>query len=264
MNTIITLKSEPPDLTPDLGPKHRGGPFALFMASFSMISAAGIILLLWREDHHPLAAFGALLFAGSAIWAIACIVEHIRHHSVLPRSHAVLTSKLGFDIHCTCRDVAATVFFVPDKLRQGEETLLCCFVENYSSRRRIAHFRIGPHPGAGIGEELSVSLELAAGQAAAYLLPLCLAHSLGEGCHDLPVTLKVDKPTGTGVLLPGMRRHLYDLWKVRFAVPFMVDANSASRSVSLMKSIGKARYLSLASVSEAEPRLDELDRLIKG
>lgn len=263
MKTFDAITPEPPDASPDLGPKHRGGPFAQFILIFCAFSSAGIVLLLWRENLRLWAGLGALLFAGAALWAAWCIIERLRHHTALPRSHAVLTGALAFDIHSTCRDVAATVFFDPDGVRSGALTRLYCFVENYASRRRIARFRIGPHPGLGLNEEHCVSLALAAGQAAVYALPLGVAATLGAGEHDLPVTLQVDKPSGTGARLPGSRRHLYDLWTVHFAAPFTVDTALADKPTPAGVIVGKGRCLSLASVSEPEPRLAALQALVE-
>jgi hypothetical protein len=264
MKTSVALAPEPPDPSPDLGPKHRGGPFALFIAIFCAFSFAGAVLLLWRENYRLWAGLGALLFGGAALWAAWCIIERFRHHGTLPRSHAVLTGVLAFDIRNTCRDVAATVFFVPDCMRPGAVTDLYCFVENYASRRRIAHFRIGRHAGLGLNEEHRVSLALAAGQAAVYVLPLGLAPALHAGEHDLPVTLQVDKPTGTGVRLLGPRRHLYDLWTVHFAAPFAVAAAAADKPAPASLTLGSAHYVSLASVSDPKPRFDALCALVAG
>ena len=264
MKTPVVITPEPLDASSDLGPKHRGGPFALFIAIFCAFSFAGSVLLLWRENFRLWAGLGALLFGGTALWATWCIIERFRHHTALPRSHAVLTGALGFDIHSTCRDVAATVFFDSDGVQPGALTQLYCFVENYASRWRLVRFRIGPHPGLGLNEERNVSLRLAAGQAAVYALPLGVVATLGAGEHDLPVTLQVDKPNGTGARLPGSRRHLYDLWTVHFAVPFTVDAVPAEKPTRAGVTAGEGRCLSLASVSEPEPRLAALHALVEG
>lgn len=264
MKSPVVITPEPPDASSDFGPRHRGGPFALFVAIFCAFSFAGTVLLLWRENYRLWAGFGALLFGGGALWAAWCIIERFQHHAALPRSRAVLTGTLAFDIHSTCRDVAATVFFDPDGVRPGALTQLYCFVENYASRRRIARFRIGPHASLGLNEEHDVSLQLAAGQAAVYALPLGVVATLGAGEHDLPVTLQVDKPNGTGARLPGSRRHLYDLWTVHFAVPFTVDAALAEKPTRAGVTAGKGRCLSLASVSEPEPRLAALHALVEG
>ena len=264
MKPPVVITPEPPDASSDLGPYHRGGPFALFIAIFCAFSFAATVMLFWRENLRLWAGLGALLFGGAALWAAWCIIERFRHHAALPRSHAVLTGALAFDIHTTCRDVAATVFFDPDCVRPGAMAQLYCFVENYASRWRRARFLIGPHPGLGLNEEHCVYLELAAGQAAVYALPLGVVATLGVGEHDLPVTLQVDKPNGTGARLPGSRRHLYDLWTVHFAVPFTVDASLVDKPAPAGVTAGIGRCLSLASVSEPAPRLAALHALVEG
>jgi hypothetical protein len=263
MKPPIPLVAEPADPTADIGPRHRGGPLAFFVAIFCAFSAVGAILLLWRDGYHHPAFLGALLFGAAALWSSWCLIEHFRHHASLPRSQSVLTDVLGFDILSTCHDVAATVFFEPDCMVTGAPTHFFCFVENYASRRRIARFRIGPHPGLGLNEEQNVSLHLAAGQAAVYAVPLAIAPTLPAGEHDLPITLKVDRPTGSGVRLPGTRRHLYDLWTVHFAVPFTLTSAPDGPRAPVALSPRNARFLSLASASESEPRLAALQTLLE-
>jgi len=262
MKPPVPLVAEPVDPTADVGPRHRGGPLALFVALFCVFSAAGAGLLLWRDGYRHEAFLGALFFGAAALWACWCLIEHFRHHALLPRSHALLTGALAFDIRSTCHDVAATVFLDPDSLVTGAPAQLLCFVENHASRRRTARFRIGPHPGLGLHQEHDVALQLAAGQAAVYALPLVIAPALPAGEHDLPITLHVDKPTGTGVRLPGARRHLYDLWTVHFAVPFTLTPATGGLPVPAAFSRGEARFLSLASVSESKPRLAVLQALV--
>jgi hypothetical protein len=264
MKPPVPLVAEPADPTADVGPRHRGGPLTLFVAIFCVFSAAGAVLLLWRDGYRHEAFLGALFFGAAALWAGWCLIEHFRHHALLPRSHALLTGALAFDIRSTCRDVAATVFFDPDSLVPGAPAQLLCFVENYASRRRTARFRIGPHPGLGLHQEHDVSLHLAAGQAAVYALPLVVAPALAAGEHDLPITLQMDKPAGTGVRLPGARRHLYDLWTVHFAVPFTLTPAAGGSPAPTAHRPGKPRFLTLASVSESKPRLDVLQALVTG
>jgi hypothetical protein len=265
MNSPKPLVAEPTDRTPDLGSRHRGGLFALFVAVFCGISAAGAVLLFWREGDRMMAMLVALLLGGPSLWAWSCLVERWRARSTLPRSHAVLTGALGFDIRCTCRDVAATIFLYPDELVPRETARLLCFVENFASRRRIAHLRIGPHVGLGLSEARFVSLELAAGQAAVYALPLTAAVSLKPGEHDLPVTLKVDQPTGTGARLPGTPRHLYDLWTLHFATPFTLTAVPPPVPPgSAASNLSRPCFLTLASANEPEPQLHALEALLSG
>lgn len=262
MNTLQPLRTEPADPTPDQGPSHRGGPSALFFALFFAFSAAGILLLFWREGIRVWAALGALIFIGAASYACWCLIEHARGGRITLRSHLVLTNALAFDIRCTCRDVAATVFFEPDQIAPGATSQLLCFVENYACRRRIAHFRIGPHAQLGLAKPSDVFLELAPGQAAVYALPLTIASSLPPGEHDLPIELKVDQPNGAGALLPNVPRHLHDLWKVHFAVPFTVSETPAEEP-SFRPATPGPRFVSLASVTSLAPTLAPLAKLLR-
>ncbi len=258
MNSLTPLAANPADATPDLGPRHRGGPFALFVATFFSFSAAGGALLLWREGQHVWALAAATLLGSAALWACGCLIERWRTRVPLPRSHSVLAGALAFDLRCTCRDVGATMFFDPDRLAPGSATQLLCFVENYASRRRVAHLRIGPHAGLGLPNAFNVALSLAAGQAAVYALPLTAAPTLAAGEHDLPLTLTVGKPSGTGARLPGTPRHLYDLWKIHVAAPFTLTANIAMPSSTAATILKVPNFVSLASVGEAAPRLSAL------
>lgn len=254
------LETASADRTPDSGPVHRGGPFTWFVALACGFAAIGAALLLRQQDRFAPALLCSAVFGATSLYAIWCLVEHLRHRTALPRSHAVLSDALGFEIHCTCHDVAATVFFLPDETTAGATTRLLCFVENYSSRHRIARFRIGPHRHLGLEETQSLALQLAPGQAAVYSLPLLVSPDLAPGEHDLPVTLHVQCPSGSGVLLPGARRHLYDVWTARFAAPFTVpDAPRTLPSFPLPA----PEFISLASVSDPAPRLDSLTALIR-
>ena len=105
-----------------------------------------------------------------------------------------------------------------------------------------------------------VRLHLAAGQAAVYALPLRLSKEMPAGEHDLPVTLKVECPQGTGLRLPGSRRH-HDLWTVHFAVPISVD--DAARPEATVSPEATASYLSLASVSRKTPDPAALETLLR-
>jgi hypothetical protein len=249
------------DPTPDAGPVHRGGGFTVFAAIAYGLAAGGGALLLHRQGQPVPAAACLAAFGTLAAWAGWCLLEHFRHRTTLPRSHAVLTGVLGFEIPCTCRDVAATVFFDPDRLSAGGRTRLLCFVENYASRRRVARFCLGPHRALGLDRPLTVDLPLAAGQAAVHELPLTAAATLPAGEHDLPVVLTVTKPAGTGVRLPGTRRHLYDIWTVHFAAPFTVDP--AAPPVAAPAPAGP-RCVTLASVSEPAPRRAALEDIAGG
>lgn len=254
------LVPQPRDPTPDAGPYRRGGPFAIFVALTCGLTALGVGLALLRQG-ETLWAWVCLVFFGSfALRASWCLVQKFRHHGELPRLHAVLTDLLAFRIHCTCRDVAATVFLDGDTFAPGAATRLLCFVENYASRQRVVRFKIGPHAALGLETAQEVSFHLAAGQAAVYALPLRVSTAIKAGEHDIPVTLKVDKPNGTGVRLPGSRRHVYDLWTVRFAAPFTIIAASVDSAGTLGDE--EPRLLTLASISEKEPRLNELQELL--
>ncbi|HWA85708.1 MAG TPA: hypothetical protein VG710_05765 [Opitutus sp.] len=257
--SIPLLEASPPDPTPDAGPKYRGGPFAYFIALTFGLTALGGGLLLVQSGRPAWGVACLVVFGAVAARSIACLVEHFRHPTSLPRLHAVLGDVLAFRIRSTCRDVAATVFFDSDKPAAGSATRLLCFVENYASRQRVARFRIGPHPALGLAAAHVVDLHLAAGQAAVYVRPLSVAAALAPGEHDLPVTLQVQKPTGTGVRLPGSRRHLYDLWTVHFAAPFTVSDIAAQPSAASEP----PRFLTLASASEKQPRLDALQFLAR-
>ena len=254
----------PADITADAGPRHRGGPLAFAVVLSASLVALGLGLALWRDGlAWPaavcLAAFG--LIAVRVGWGLR---ERLRHHETLPRTHAVLTDHLGFRLDFTCRDVAMTAFFSPDAVTAGGETRLLCFLENYASRQRVAEFLVGPHPQLGLTEAQPLRLHLAAGQAAVYVWPLRVAATLPPGEHDLPITLRIRRPAGTGVLLPGARRHLHNLWTVHFAAPLTVarpaagGEGTAPRGAEASAAVAAPLYLSLASVSEPKPRLEAL------
>lgn len=258
------LDALPLDPTPDSGPVHRGGPFTYFVALSCGLTALGGALLLEQQGRRLWGGLALLALGAVAARAVWCLVDRFRHRCSLPRSHAVLTDGLGFRIHCTCRDVAATVFFDPDALTPGAGTRLLCFLENYASRQRIACLHIGPHPRLGLAEPLHVSLRLAAGQAAVYVVPLAVAPSLPAGEHDIPVMLRVRKPTGTGVRLPNTRRHVYDLWTVHLAVPFTVAAPTGATASTpvVAPRPDRAQFISLASISEPAARLDAIQSAV--
>ncbi|MFA6962023.1 MAG: hypothetical protein WC205_14810 [Opitutaceae bacterium] len=254
------LQTVPPDSTPDAGPVHRSGPlvtlFAL-MATLTALFATGLCL---QYDRPALIAPALLLFGLPALWWWWCAAwQPGRSCATLPRSLRVLTGALGFDLICTCRGVAPTIFFHPDKATAGADLCLLVFLENYTSRQRLVEVRAGPHPGLGLAGVQTVRLHLAAGQAAVYRWPLRPLPSLAAGSHDLPVVLRVQRPQGMGQWLPGSRRHPYNIWHTRFAVPFTLEASDKK---ALGHPLPEAAYLSLASISEKEPRLDVLARLV--
>lgn len=255
------LVAEPAALTPDTGPRHRGGPLTWFVFISCALAAFATALLLYQQDGlvWPLAALVG--FSLLAIFAAIRLLARHRCHESLPASHDVLAGALGFELHCTSRDVAATVFLHPDHVIPGQPTQLLCFVENYASRHRVAHFRIGPHPDLGLPAAHPVALHLAAGQAAVYILPLDVSRSLSPGAHDLPVTLCVQKPAGDGMRLPGASRRLHDLWSVRFAAPFTLSSHGAEPATPA-PSPGAARYLSLAAAGSPALHFESLESLL--
>lgn len=244
---------------PDVGPSHRGGPLAWFSLITCLLVGLGGALFLYQEDRlgWPLTAvigFGALA-------TVSLILVGRGRHSALPASHDILAGALGFELHCTCRDVAATVFLYPDHLARGGATQLLCFVENHASRQRIATFHVGPHTGLGLAARHTVRLHLAAGQAAVYALPLRAAATLAPGVHDLPVALRVEKPAGDGALLPGASHRLHNLWRVRFAAPFTLPGHSA-HATATSSAPGPARYLSLGTAGAPAPDFTALENLL--
>lgn len=271
------LKAVPEDRTPDAGPVRRGGPLAWGVALSVSILTFGLGLALLREGLVAWAAANLALFGFIAAKAVWSLFDRMRCQRELPRSHAVLTDHLGFRIDFTCHDVAMTAFLDPDAAAAGQAATLLCFFENGASRQRVAILDIGPHPKLGLKEMRRVRLHLAAGQAALYAMPLRLAADLAAGEHDLPVTLRIERPTGTGVLLPGVRRHVHNLWTVHFAAPFTVQArggdslgeekpdagtvDGALGSRAVADGIEEPVYESLASVSDKAPDLGVLQRL---
>lgn len=253
------LTAQPRDATADSGPRHRGGPFTIFLAVFSAFTAAGLGRVLWLENFHALSVACAVVLGLAALWAAWCIFEAIRHHGQPARGHAVLTDALGFDVICACHDVAATAFFEPDRLRAGSPARLFVFLENLASRQRIVRLQIGPHPHLGLARATDAALHLAAGQAAVYSFPLLLDSNIPAGEHDLPLVFHVERPTGDGARLAG-RRHLHNLWTLRFAAPFTItnDAPPAPPPIAA------PRFDSLASISEPSPRLRVLKELVRG
>jgi hypothetical protein len=247
------------DAAPDTGPRHRGGLFAAFVLAVGLVGTLAGAVYLVRNESSPWLLGWPIACAASAAWAGWCILESRIHRGVLPRSHGVLSGALGFDIRCTCRDVATAVFFDPDVAAGGSKTNLLCFLENYASRHRIAHLSIGPHRELGLPEVLKTSLRLAPGEALLQIVPLHLAPTAPTGEHDLSVTLRVEKPAGTGARLPGAYRHLYDLWTLHSAVPFTVAASVARGASSPSSRAEPPRVVRLASVVDPLPRLDRLE-----
>lgn len=258
-----TVKALPADPTPDSGPLHRGGPLAFVTAISCALLTLGLVLALFKDGLTSTAFVCMGLFILGLLLVVWRFVTLLKHQGQLPRSHSVLADHLGFRIDFTCHDVAMAAFLYPDELSAGSDAKLLCFVENYSSRQRIADFIIGPHPKLGLQEARKLCLHLAAGQAAVHLLPLKIASDMAPGTHDLPISLRIRKPTGTGNLLPGAKRHLHNLWSVHYATPFKILEKDASTPAAAANAQAlNAQYLSLGSVSEQAPRFEELQSFL--
>ncbi len=258
------LPATPADPTPDTGPRRRGGPIVLLAALMATLTALFGVGLAHQAARPDLLAAALLVFGLPALWWWAGAVISWRDRTPLPRSHSVLVGVLGYDLICTCRGVAATVFFHPDRVAPAEDLALFVFMENYTSRRRAVEVRVGPHPGLGLLRLHTASLHLAAGQAAVYRMVLRPDAALPPGQHDLPVILRVRSPRGTGRRLPGVPRHLHDIWHTRFAAPFAIEPRpDAAAPVVRSDPVPPPAYVSLASVSETGPRLDALRALVR-
>ncbi|MDR2675349.1 MAG: hypothetical protein LBC18_10945 [Opitutaceae bacterium] len=270
MNTPTLLKTETPDLTPDSGPVCRGGMKAAFYSIVALFAGVvSIALLLRHAAVHartpatvffgiPAAVF--LCLAAWGFWKVYSAWRATRNDA--PYSRAVLAGELGFDLLCTCRDVVAAAFFLPDSTRRGGTMRLLVFLENYASRHRVANLRLGHLPGLGRPEATLTRLHLAAGQAAVYCLPVRVSPGLAPGNHHLSVRLWMDCPSGAGQRLPGSRRHMFDARMTRIAAPFDV-AEDMAPSAEADAPLPAPRYISLASVSEPAPRMGELLALVE-
>ncbi|EIQ01888.1 hypothetical protein OpiT1DRAFT_00464 [Opitutaceae bacterium TAV1] len=264
MNTNEILRPEPVHAVPDTGPYHRGGWLVALLSLLVTLVAVATASLVWR--HHsafvwiPVLVFGLPAFRG---WW--CVWKAWRDRSPLPRSHSVLAGTLGFDLSCTSCGVAATTFFLHDKVPVGGVTRLMVFFENYASRQRLVQVRILRHPGLGLAEKTKLRLHLSAGQAAVYELPLRAAPDLAPGHHLLPVVIQVNRPNGRGVRLPGARRHLGNLRRFRYAAPFEVTplpATPEHAADTISSPLPSPAFLTLASVDEPYPRLEVLQKII--
>lgn len=249
------LHATPEDPTPDSGPLRQGGTlviFAALVATFCALFGAGVA---FQASRPALIVPALLVFCPPAVWWWRCVWIRWRDRTPLLHSHSVLTGTLGFDLVCTCRGVAPTAFFHPDRGVTGDDPDLFVFLENYTSRQRVVEVRVGPHPGLGLPHPHIADLHLAAGQAAVYRLTLRPDPTLAPGRHDLPVVLRVQGPQGAGRRLPGTRRHLYDIWHTRFAAPFTLEpTGNATMPSATTDELPPPTYVSLASVSE--PRSD--------
>ncbi len=257
MNTSPTaLLTETSDLTPDTGPVHRGDTKVWFWTIVAGIAAIALTVTGWHivpwACWMPLVALGIPCVYG--VWSI------YRTHADrvdVPRSHVVLAGELGFDLLATCRGVAATAFFAPDSVVHGGETRLFLFLENYMSRHRIVTARFGHLPGIGRPEATYVTLRLAAGQAAVYVMPVRMRPDIASGFHRLSVQVTVEQPAGVGQRLRAARTRIRDMSMLRFAAPFEL-ATGRPEAIAPQKELPKPRYISLASVSEKEAAIERL------
>lgn len=260
MKTSELLRTEIADATADAGPMRRGTLKVFLFTVLGSIVALAVIIAggLVHEKVAPAVwGLGGVALALS-LWGWWIIYSGWRGHVKVPKSHGVLGGELGFDVLFTCRGVAATVFFVKDRVKAGEQLNLMIFLENYMSRQRVVRARIGALAGVGRPEREMLQLHLAAGQAAVYVLPMRAAGAIEEGMHRVTVTMHVEAPNGVGQRLQGTRVRIFDIPTCRFAAPFKVDGKSEAAAVELPK----GRYLMLGSVSEKAPRLEGLEALV--
>jgi hypothetical protein len=262
MNTPTILQTETPDATPDSGPTCHGGIRVAFYSIVALLASVVSAALLTRHV-SAYAWVPALVFLGLAargFWGVYGVWRATR--SDAPYSHSVLAGELGFDLLCTCRDVAATAFFLPDSAPCGGTMRLLVFLENYASRHRIVNLRLGHLSGLGRPEATITRLHLAAGQAAVYCLPIRVRPDIAPGNHHLSVRLWMDCPTGPGQRLPGSRRHVFDTRMTRIAAPFDITEH-ATPAAETGDPLPVPRYISLASVSEPTPRMSKLLTLVE-
>ncbi|MDR0352003.1 MAG: hypothetical protein LBI02_01155 [Opitutaceae bacterium] len=262
MDTPTILQTETPDSTPDSGPTRHGGMKVAFYSIVALLAGVTSAALLPR--HVALYAWiPAIVFLGLAAWGLWNVFSAWRatRHDA-PRSHSVLAGELGFDLLCTCRNVVAAAFFLPDSTRRGGTMRLLVFLENYASRHRIVNLRLGHLPGIGRPEATITRLRLAAGQAAVYCLPVRVRPDITPGNHRLSVRLWINCPTGAGQRLPGSRLHMFDVHVIRIAAPFDV-AEDAMPDAEAGGALPEPCYISLASVSDAEPRMGKLREIVK-
>jgi hypothetical protein len=265
MNTPEILHPEPRHAVPDTGPYHRGGWLVALLSLLVTLAALATATLV-RSRYPAFVWIPVLVFGIPALRGWWCVWKSWRDRSPLPRSHSVLAGTLGFDLVCTSRGVAATTFFLHDKVPAGGQTRLLVFFENYTSRQRLVQLRILRHPGLGLAEKTTLRLHLCAGQAAVYELPLRVAPDLAPGHHLLPVVIQVSRPNGRGAGLPGARRHLGNLRHFRYAAPFEVTplptAPAPATTTTADTPLPPPTFCTLASVDEPYPRLEVLQKII--
>jgi len=255
------LIAQPADTTPDSGPCQRPGLLGFAGGIALGLVLFGLSMALLRSDHTPAGLACLLLFVLALGGALFCLFRRLRLKEEALRSHAVLTDHLGFRIDFNCHDVAMSAFLDPDTLPAGSPVRLLCFLENQASRSRIAHLQVGPAPLLGLDAPHHVDLALSAGQATVYALPLASLPECPIGDHDLPIALRITKPTGDGLLLPGAKVRLHNLWTVHYATPYTVQGQAQNPASSEET---QPVYLSLASVSAPAPQLQALETLLKG
>ena len=251
-STTAPLHTETPDHTPDMGPKKRGDTPVWFGAIVSGVAAVTLAIAFPAFFWLPLVALG--LPAALCGWSI---YTTYRDRVDAPRSHNVLAGELGFDLITTCRGVVATAFFSPDSVAPGGATAFYVFLENYMSRQRVVHVRLGHLPGIGRPEATHHAFHLAAGQAAVCVMPVQMQPGLAAGHHRLSVQVTVAQPAGVGQRLSGTRAHIHSARKVRIAAPFEL-AGGRTEPAAPRPALAKPRYISLASVNEKTPDIDRL------
>jgi len=254
------LVAQPMDTTPESGPHRRPGLFGFILGLTLGLVTLGLSMALLRTQRTTEGLCCLGLFTLALIMAVTCLLRRLRLKGEAPRSHALLTDHLGFRIDFTCHDVAMTAFLDPDTLGAGQEAHLLCFLENQSSRQRVAHLEVGPAPLLGIDASHRIDLALSPGQATVYALPLVSLPETPVGDHDLPIALRITKPSGDGFLLRGAKARLHNLWTVHYATPYSISAKAVNTPQ------GQSRhpvFLSLASVSNEQPNLESLESLLR-
>ena len=263
MNTNTLLEAQPKDLSQDFGPTHRGDMPVAFWTIVSILIAISGYMLAMRYGHTALAIILAIVFGLLGLWGIWCIAESLIHDvskDKAPFSHSLLAGELGFDLPFTCGNVAMTAFFMPDKISPGGRTTLMLFMENYSSRQRAVHVRVGRLPSLNRMEREMLHLKLAAGQAAVYVLPMRAAMDITPGDHRLTLTILVNTVTGEGQRLSRARTRFLNIKKCRLATPIEVLEKPADMDTTPLPA---PRYLTLASINEKAPNIEVLEEIIK-
>lgn len=262
---LTPLRALPADSTPDAGPRRRCDLLVVIFSFLgTLASIAGFVILHKGASLSPLCSLAWIpsgIIGLLSLWGWWCVIQGLRDTTKgkLPQAHCLLVGHLGFDLVCTSRGVAVTAFICPDSLAPGAASRLLIFFENYSSRQRIVHTRISHHPGLGLADRQYPKFHLAAGQSAVYVMPFRATADIKPGYHRLPVRIHVTRPNGRGLRLPGSRRHLYDIHRVRYAAPFLIEGQPVPVDTTPLP---PPKFISLASVSDPEPRFEALEKLI--